>query len=414
MSAFTRVRALSTLAAAAAATAAAVWFVRRRGAVRTTPRTAPPPSWSCFLLSPSFEAEEADAPILIADRGFVARERSAGRLDRLIETAGGWLESAGVSADEIDAEAANLAEHVEAWRREGRDFDRIFVRDAERAFRSAERQEAMMHVLTIMQNRLGDYHQGLGLVAAFLLLTLDSPRVLALLTRAATDERYVPEIWRAESIASATDGYVLWDLAEREVPAARAALARHRVLPETLVQKWFCALSVHVLPFEALFPFFTRFFSEGRLALFRLGLSILDRFQIALGEVGEQYEVYELLRLDFDAQPERVTDGAAADIVSAEALDAYDLDGFAPQLPGLREAAFDKHLRARIEAANASLQRNTDMQKCQFCGDVDSDDFCTVCEKLICDDCRDANAGEHDEDEHPVRSLGEDDDDEEE
>jgi len=155
-----------------------------------------------------------------------------------------------------------------------------------------------MHILTIMQNELGDYHQGMGLICAFLLLTLSSAEVLAMLRVIATEAKYLPDFWKAESIACATDGYLWKDMIEERYPNINAHLNSNFILPETFVQKWFCALCVHVLPFESLFGFISLFFRDGHTFLFRFGVSLVDQFQERLLAAKSQAQIYALLRLD--------------------------------------------------------------------------------------------------------------------
>jgi len=257
---------------------------------------------------------------------------------------------------------------------------------------------------------MGDYHQGMGLAAGMLMLTLDDATVVNLLHACHKQDRYVPNIWRAESIVSATDGYVFLELLKEHVPAVGRHLLEYRVPPETFVQKWFCALCVHVLPFEALIPFFSSFFQHGHIHLFRFGLALVDVLQQEILNARDEETIYALLRLDAEV----VSDEIALKIVT-QASD-FALEGLAgAKLTELREEMFDKHLKGRLLAAAKAHSENLAARAataalegpCEICTDSTAEYYCANCKKMICEECRDNNVGGHDDNSHHVAGLDE-------
>ncbi len=230
--------------------------------------------------------------------GFLESEFKQDQYQSLFATAQTWINHCGVSHADIEASRLEMAVHIEQFTEDKRQFDRMFIRDAERAFVTTTNRITMMHILTIMQDKMGDYHQGMGLICAFLLLTLSPAEVLAILSKVAFQGKYLPDYWKSESVACATDGYLWKDLVETRFPDVGNTLTANSILPETFVQKWFCALCVHVLPFSALVHFMTNFFEHGHAFLFRFGLTLVKQFRTPLLECKSQAQIYAILRLD--------------------------------------------------------------------------------------------------------------------
>ena len=99
-------------------------------------------------------------------------------------------------------------------------------------------------------------------------------------------------------MACATDAYVFDQLVSERFPRVHAHLAAHGVLPETYVQKWFVGLGVHVLPLDALFPFFAEFLSRGFRFLFQFGLSLVEMLHDPLLAAHTPDRIYALLRME--------------------------------------------------------------------------------------------------------------------
>jgi hypothetical protein len=358
-----------------------------------------------------FWAEEKDCSLLLKDSGCLTDQlcpdgaafeegKTAARLAALRARALGWLKALGVGEAEV-AENQKAYDAYVASLQEGHEYERIFIRDSERAFRATTRRDVMMRVLTIFQDRTGDYHQGFGLFTAFLLLSMSPAEVLAASEVLSTDAKYVPEVWRAESVACATDGYVFADLLKQKCPDVWGLCDKLFLMPETYVQKWFCGMCVHVLPFSALFPFVEGFIEHGFTFLFRFGLSLVSVLREPLLASTNNGEAYAILRL------EHATPDTCNSILESKNLEQYgDLSNY--DFVAKRVELYDLHLRARMESA-AAAQANEEQEEtelCGFCAKVQAEDWCKGCNKPICDDCRDDPGNTaHDEDTHRVVML---------
>jgi hypothetical protein len=353
--------------------------------------------------------QEVDASILLLNQGFLEAEQKNDEFKSLFVMARQWLADAEIDATTVEAADAQLQAQVKLHNDEKKVFERIFERDAERAFVSPKNREIMMHILTILKrdHLAGEYHQGAGLICAFLLLTLSPSEVLALLAKISSASKYLPDYFKAASVACATDGYLWKDLVEERFPDVGAKINSNFILPETFVQKWFCALCVHVLPFSALFKFFSLFFRDGHAFLFRFGLAHVSQFRDPLLACTSQAQIYAILRMDQQAASV-VTPEACIAVV--EAANTVVVDDASTDYAALRQAAFEKHLKQRLESAarsHAELDQEKDSAPviaCGFCEAEQADYWCRDCERGICDDCRDIepSPAPHVEEEHNV------------
>ena len=57
---------------------------------------------------------------------------------------------------------------------------------------------------------------------------------------------------------------------------------KHRIVPELYCQKYFCGLSVHVLPFESLYVYFDRFSRDGFRYLLAFALNVVSHLKADL------------------------------------------------------------------------------------------------------------------------------------
>lgn len=113
-----------------------------------------------LLAQPEFWHEEKDASILLLDKGLVAKAKERDSCQGLFDLADQWCEAANVTAQQTKREVLALDQQIREHERTGAIFKRIFVKDAERTFRKKHNQDILMHILTIMEGRMGDYHQG--------------------------------------------------------------------------------------------------------------------------------------------------------------------------------------------------------------------------------------------------------------
>ena len=106
-------------------------------------------------------AEEVDSSILLLNNGFLEAEQKRDNFDTIFASSRQWIAAVGLSsmynlADCLRlgvTEAAvcecdrKLEAHIKQFRAQNGEFERIFVRDAERAFRTTHNREIMMHIL---------------------------------------------------------------------------------------------------------------------------------------------------------------------------------------------------------------------------------------------------------------------------
>lgn len=344
------------------------------------------PAVGGFLREPSFWSVELDAPVFNKNRGFITKTTPVDTLEAKLQT---WLKDAGVTAADVERHRAAFATFQKEYKAP-KTAKHIFAMDAARAFRGEQHQALFILVLTHLEQQFKDYHQGLGLISAFLLLFTDPGTVIALTTKWNTDEKYAPNLWQAESIVSATDAYVYWELVAQHMPAVFANLKS--VTPEFFYQKYFCAMCVHLLPFESLFIYFGLYAKHGYKAVITFALNIVSHLQKQILNNPEQHELLELLRLE----RKDVTDAMCLSIVS----DPKDWKlGTHQWFVTKRPEVYKKYLEKRMnsaKAANAVQQITAECGLCRAAADL----YCEECAIDICEDCADANKGGHDQEEH--------------
>ena len=115
-----------------------------------------------LLGDPEFWSKESGAPLLRRNAGFIPA--SARLPAHLLERVSRWPALCGVSAG-ADGVASGICDDEGALR--------IFLRDAERTFKSEDHRSRMIDLLKRVWPENKDYHQGLGYVSSFLMLFLD-------------------------------------------------------------------------------------------------------------------------------------------------------------------------------------------------------------------------------------------------
>ncbi|CAF1334358.1 unnamed protein product, partial [Didymodactylos carnosus] len=227
--------------------------------------------------------------------------------------------------------------------------------------------------------------------AGFLLLTIEEDDVVRIL-RHLNSTNY----WKHEAVQLAIDAYVFEHLMNEFYPKLNEHLIKNRILPETYCQKWFAALCVNVLPFEALFQFIENLLFYGTIYLFQFALSLAKHIQNDLLETNNSGTIYQYLRLDSSLAKFR--DNAIGMAIVNEAL-SYNLATY--DFEQLRKQAYDEKLKARMEAAKQCHQQHADTDtdtesesededdslECQLCNNLVPDYVCIKCNKFICDRC---------------------------
>jgi hypothetical protein len=149
-----------------------------------------------------------------------------------------------------------------------------------------------------------------------------------------------------------------------------AHFLKHTLMPDTYAQKWFVALCVHVLPFEALYPFMDQYLKEGHTLFFKFGLALMAALRGRLLASSNPGEMFALLRLD----PTQFKDDLVSfslDVVAKAKL--VSLEGF--DIKAMREEAWEGIVRPRIEKARAKMNKpDSDSESFNFSDEEDSDE----------------------------------------
>jgi hypothetical protein len=350
----------------------------------------------------AFFEQEREAPLLSRGGDFLVRHA-----DKIEEIVSKWPEVVQVPKHELE----NKDSFVWASRSDiSPENQRIVVADAERTFLGAPHREAMTKVLTTVIKRFQDYGQGLGYVTSFLMLTLDEPTVVAILSRLNDDERYFKGYWKHEAVGFATDAYVFEHLLSLHFADVALHLKNRFIHPETFCQKWFVGLCIHVLPLEALFEFFDNLFRVGHPFLFQFGLSLIDHLKDEILKTTDAGSLYALLRLE----PKVVRPELAISIVKRANEFANQVSQIS--IPELRKHMYETKLKARIDSARKAFQEakgdddvDTDSEggsesesedeegggECRICKEMVPEVFCKDCNLPICGLCHDRERGEH-------------------
>lgn len=376
-----------------------------------------------FGADPRFLLEEGNSSITLANNGFLQAEFAKDKFASMFARADKWYRTVGATDEELAQISADFVQHIEEFQTSKSKFEPIYVRDAERTYITEYRRLLLCHFLTFVQKRAlkGDYHQGVSMIAGFLLIFLPVPKVIAMLCAASTQPRFIPDVWRSVSIACVTDGYVLEHLLEKHWPSAFAAVKQHRAIPELYASKFWCALGLHVLSFRSLSRFFDDFWSPlGVLALFKLALLAITRQEKELAACASVDKVLELLRFDRDvvsyARSDELMAGLGSGLV-AEPDAAADVTpdlarinqvvqselGDPERLKELRKAMYDKHLAAKFadekEPEKAPDCARPECKKPEGTGYY----YCLECKMHLCDDCGYSAWNGHNDDDHNVR-----------
>lgn len=353
-----------------------------------------------MLRKDTFWGYEKDAPLLILNRGYLQNQG-----DTLYTRTGSWLGLVGLKTPEQVVLKDAINPH------------RIYVADAERTFRNDANRAQFVNLLAHVAGKFGDYAQGMSYVASFLSLTLRESEVVPILLELNFNEKYLPGYWKHEAVKFAIDAYVFQELALKFVPKVAQHLQKNQVDPSSYCQKWFVGLCVHVLPFQYLFQYYEGFFKGGYKFLFQFGLSLINQLQDKLLAVHNNHHLtFGLLRLD----PKIIPHDAKFDEMVNKVFEGtkdYNLDGI--DFTELRQQAYDKNLKARMENAKKHNEANHDsddeIEDCPLCDDDLPEVYCTECKIKICESCHNKPPADSKHlRAHKVKPLDDSDEDEEE
>lgn len=381
------------------------------------------PSFAPLMTEENGLEEEVISSITLADNNFLRTEFEKDQFESMYLRANKWCSDAGVTDEEVAETKEKYLNHLNEFiNRPDVEFDRIFVRDSERSYNTRPHRVALCHVLTYLKEHHleGDYHQGLSMLISFLMFFLETPKVIAMAVRAATQERFVPKVWRSQSVAAATDGYVFDALLQEHFPTIYSHVKSIGLIPELYIYKYWCGMSIHVLPYQSLVRMLDEFWGElGVLALFKVNFVTFVSQQQEIMACRTMDKLLERLRFDPLVVGFSEVNNFVYEIDTPAKLEEqkwrdsidkiiHDLKSTG-KLASLRSAAYDKHLRTRMErAAETTKAEEVTIPACakEGCEDADlkGDYFCLDCKIHLCEDCAYSTWGEHDDNEHDVRT----------
>lgn len=286
-----------------------------------------------MIRSAKFWEEEANAPLLNLEEGYFKENR-----EKVLEKAKEWKSSIFPEKVVLDPSHKIIEGNIDE------NYVRIFVKDAERTFAKEENREKLIHLLSSLFRKFGDYSQSLGYVASFLLLLLEEEDAVVILEHLNFDPKYIPQYWRAQAVAFATDAFVFQSLMEKFHPEVAQHLLKNGLFPNTYSQKWFSGLNIHVLSFEPLMDFLDQFFQKGHIFSFQFGLALVDKLAPVILK-SDTTAIFELLRLD--PKNKQVKKELAGEILEIAKSGKYEDLG---DLEALRKVAHEK-VKAQLEAA---------------------------------------------------------------
>ena len=177
------------------------------------------------------------------------------------------------------------------WRKEPVDpaLVRIFQRDADRTWvpkddpevqkRTAVRQKVHCDNLKMTSYTLGDYHQGLGYIAAFASLFLSQADTVRLCIALHKSEAHSKGYFQSEAEKFLSDGRVFMELMKKLDKPLADHLESKGVVPQMWSVKYFIGLCVHLLPFEAVFDYWDNVFEHGHVFVYKFLAAFLAYFR---------------------------------------------------------------------------------------------------------------------------------------
>ena len=314
-----------------------------------------------MIRTPGFWDDENGAPIIERNYKFVTSDNQ----DEITGRVRSWADLLEIKDSDFDFDKLRSTVVSE-------ENLRIFRRDAERTYvpkndpvveqRTKERQDTHVSNLKLIVAEVQDYHQGLGYIAAFLGLFLDTEDVLKYALTLHRNPKYSAGYFKGAPQRFVADGKVFYKILAKQNPSLFAHLSSKGVLPEMFVVKYFVGLCLHVLPFAALFEFYEHYFTQGNEYLFKFALKYLETFEAELMAAKSTSEIMTILRAEDDRADwklphELIERHLQEDIFSVivNSADSVDLDC---DLEKMRE----EEGAAVAKAVEAALKRDQELK----------------------------------------------------
>ena len=289
----------------------------------------------------------------------------------------------------------------------------IVQNDAVRTYSTEEYQSRFATFLMSLGGHFRDYSSAMSSVAALLLLSLSEEQTFAIMSTVNKDEGYIPGHWKGESIGYVRDAYVMYHFLEKEMKEVTEHLQRHFIQPSLFLDRYYKALCVHTLPFEAVLQYIEEFLRHGIVFLFHFTLTLFKWIKEHLLALKDVTRILALLRLEPRELDQlglpRSTESYLKLIEEASKMTLLgDLRSYTFNLPQLREETFNKHILP-LYAKPPGMKKDEENDKenddfCQVCGENLPDIWCEECVLFLCEDCHEN--GSH-EKSHKVTSIDE-------
>eukprot|EP00916_Digyalum_oweni_P023915 GHVL01039600.1.p1 GENE.GHVL01039600.1~~GHVL01039600.1.p1 ORF type:complete len:312 (+),score=65.36 GHVL01039600.1:19-954(+) len=260
----------------------------------------------------SFWSEEATAPLLNRNAGFITKESAP----ELLIRASAWVDLATDDNEEIKM-VEDCADEAVA---------RIFEKDAERTFTDPSRRSDFIQSLQTVYDEIKDYHQGEGYVISFLSLFLRKEDVVRIALSLHRKDKYIPGYWKSAPTAFVRDARVYEKIIKKLCPKVAAHITARGIVPEAYASKWFVGLCVHVMPFTALCDFFEAFLSQGDMFLFKFALSLVRTNEEKILATKDVSLVLAILRLDVSQFPDNLETDDGENFFKKLIEDAINID----------------------------------------------------------------------------------------
>ena len=204
----------------------------------------------------------------------------------------------------------------------------------------AQRLRSVLVAYARRNPRVG-YVQGMGFVAALLLIFVEEPEEAFWCLAAVVEYLLPPDYYAPTLLGLRAEQAVFVELVAAKLPRLAPHLQRHCVVPELFAMRWFVAIFANALPVETTLRVFDAFLLEGVKVLHRVGLSLLRIAEPRLLRGADQQELLMTLQ---DEQ---------ANCLDCERLLSlsFDRHSFLRSFPRARIDQLRRKHRARILAA---------------------------------------------------------------
>jgi hypothetical protein len=316
-----------------------------------------------MIRSESFWEDEHDAPLLARNFKFVSFENQ----DETSVRVGGWKDLLEIKEQDFDLEELKN-------RKVSEEHLRIFRRDAERTYvpkddpdverRTKARQDTHVENLRLIVAEIGDYHQGLGYIAAFLGLFMETDELVRVALELHRNKKYSAGYFMGAPQRFAADAKVFYKILEKKRPDLHKHLLSKGVLPEMFVVKYFVGLCLHVLPYSALFEFYEHYFVQGSEYLFKFAIKYLETFEAELMACKSTSDIMTILRAEDDRAdwklPHEMLERHQKEDIFSEIVNGAEGIDLEVDLEALRESEA-KAVATAVEAARKRDQELKDM-----------------------------------------------------